>query len=241
MKPSISIVIPAYNEKKHLEETVKEVLSILDDRFSSYEILIMNDGSTDNTALVAAQVAKLNPNIRFIDRSKNMGLGYTVRQGYELASKEYTIWNPGDGGMKKESLDAMFNMVGKADLIVPYIANPEFRSWARRIVSKAYITILNLLFGLHLRCYNGTILYRTKFLKATKSSTYGYFFFAETLIVLLKSKCSYVEVPTYHQQRTPAKSKAFTLKNVTEILKTAILLAWDVRITRTKRIALAAQ
>ncbi len=241
MKPSVSIVIPAFNEEENLEVTVREALSLLNDRFSSYEILIINDGSADRTASVASQIAKLNPNIRFVNREKNMGLGYTVRQGYELATKEYTIWVPGDGGMKKESLDSIFNVIGKADLVVPYIANPEFRSWTRRIISKTYIMILNLLFGLKLRCYNGTILYRTKFLKATQSSTFGYFFFAETLIVLLKSGCSYVEVPTHHQQRTPAKSKAFTIKNISEILKTAILLTWDVRVTRSKRITLNTQ
>ncbi len=238
MKPSISIVIPAYNEEHNLERTVQDTLSVLDSRFGSYEIIIINDGSTDQTPKVAGRIATANPNVRFVNREKNMGLGYTVRQGYDLASKEYTIWNPGDGGMKKESFDSMFNMIGKADLIVPFIANPEFRSWTRRIISKAYITILNLLFGLRLRCYNGTVLYRTNFLKAAKSSTFGYFFFAETLIVLLKSGCSYVEVPTYHQERAHGKSKAFTIKNISEILKTAISLAWDVRVTRSKRIAL---
>lgn len=238
MKPSISIVIPAFNEEKNLETTVQETLSVLDNRFSSYEIIIINDGSTDQTAKVASRIASSNPNIKFVNRDKNMGLGYTVRQGYELATKDFTVWNPGDGGMKKESFDSMFNMIGQSDLIVPYIANPEFRSVARRCVSKAYLTILNLLFGLHLRCYNGTVIYRTNFLKVAKTSTYGFFFFAETLIVLLKSGCTYTEVPTYHQQRKHGKSTAFTFKNISEILKTAISLAWDVRITRTRRLVL---
>ncbi len=238
MNPSISVIIPAFNEEQNLETTVKEMLSVLDHRFGSYEIIIINDGSTDKTAQVASRIASSNLNVKFMNRAKNMGLGYTVREGYDLAAKDYTVWNPGDGGMKKESFDAMFNMIGKRDLIVPYIANPEFRSLARRFVSKMYITILNLLFGLRLRCYNGTVIYRTSFLKAVKSSTYGFFFFAETLIVLLKSGCSYIEVPTYHQQRKHGKSKAFTFKNISEIMKTAILLAWDVRITRSKRIVL---
>lgn len=241
MKPSISIIIPAFNEERNLEATVQDTLSVLDDRFSSYEIIIVNDGSVDQTPHLANQIASKNSNIRVIHHQHNMGLGYSVREGYELASKAYTVWNPGDGGMKPESFNAMFDLIGKADLIVPYISNPAFRSILRRFVSRAYIIILNFLFGLNLRCYNGTVVYRTDLIKAIRTSTFGFFFFAEMLVLVLKNGCTHLEVPTIHQNRTHGKSKAFTLKNVFEILRMAVSLAWDVRFNKTKRLTASAE
>jgi len=234
MKPSLSVVIPAFNEEENLEWVVQDTLSVLDHRFSSSEIIVVNDGSSDQTSFIANRLASTYPNIRVIHHERNMGLGYSVREGYDLASKDYVVWNPGDGGMTRGSLNEMFDLIGKADLIIPHIANPEFRSFARRFVSRAYVLILNFLFRLRLRCYNGTVIYRSDQIKAVKTSTFGFYFFSEALILLLKSGCSYIEVPTIHQKRTHGKSKAFTFKNIMEILRMAIALAWDVRFNKAK-------
>jgi hypothetical protein len=132
----------------------------------------------------------------------------------------------------------MLDSVGKADLIVPFIANPEFRWMWRRFVSRTYVLILNFLFGLKLRCYNGTVIYRTCLVKSVNTSTLGFFFFAETLITLLKTGSTYVEVPTFHQERSHGKSKAFTLKNICEILSKAVLLALDIRFNKKRKVSL---
>ncbi len=233
MKPSISIIIPALNEEASLKKTIQDTLAVLDGRFSSYEMIIINDGSSDQTASIADQISLLNRNVRVIHHGRNMGLGYSVREGYDLVTKDYTVWNPGDGGMK--SLDSMFNYIGQADLIIPYIVNPEFRSRLRRLISRTYVIIMDFLFGLKIRCYNGTVIYRTDLIKTARASTYGYFFFAETLILILKKGCTYLEVPTFHEDRAHGKSKAFTFKNIAEILKKAVSLAWNVHFNKSEK------
>ncbi len=224
MKPSLSIVIPAFNEEGNLEAAVSSVLTALQGHCSSYEILIFNDGSSDGTGKIADELARSNSNIKAFHNDGNKGLGYSLRKGFDLASKDYITWCAGDNPMLQESLSEMFSKTGQADVISSYVANPEFRSPARRFVSAAYVVIMNILFGLRLRYYNGFAIYRTDLVKKFRTSTQGFSFLAELLILLVKSGHSCVEVATHHRLRSHGKSNAFSLRNFLDIQKTLIRL-----------------
>lgn len=236
-KLSMTVIIPGFNEENNLEGVFKETLEAIKNRFSSYEIILVNDGSTDRTGAIADRLAVENPHVQVIHHEHNIGLGQSVRKGYELATKDYVMWNPGDHGMLGRSLPLMFDEVGKADMIIPYLAEPGFRSWKRQLVSNVYLTMMNLLFGLKIKYYNGPVIYRSELIKGTKTSSLRFVFFAEALILLLKAGYSYIEIPTYHQKRVYGSSKAFSLKNLVEILFTVAQLFWDVHIKRAKRIS----
>jgi len=237
MKPSISVVITALNEEGDLASSVEDMLAILDEHFSSFEIIIINDGSTDCTPQIADRFASANPHVQVIHHQKNMGLGYSIREGYDLATKDYVMWRSGDRGMKQESFSSMFNMIGQKDLIIPYVDNPEIRSLKRRIISRLYIMTLNSLFGLKLNCYNGSVIYPTRLSRNICTSTLGFFFFAELLILVIKGGATYIEVPTLHEPRKHGCSKAVTLKNILEVLNKVLNLAWSIRFTKIKRIS----
>lgn len=224
MKPSLSIVIPAFNEEGNLEAAVGSVLMALEGNVSSCEILIFNDGSTDATGRIADQLAKLNSSIKVVHNNGNQGLGYSLRDGFDMATKDYVTWCAGDNPMFQESLSLMFSKAGQADVISSYVANPEFRSPTRRFVSATYVVMMNILFGLRLRYYNGFAIYRTDLVKKFRTSTQGFSFLAELLILLVKSGYSYMEVPTHHRLRSHGKSNAFNLRNFLDIQKTLIRL-----------------
>ncbi len=224
MKPSLSIVIPAFNEEGNLEAAVGSVLTALQGHVSSYEILIFNDGSSDATGKIADELARLNSSIKAVHNDGNQGLGYSLRKGFDLASQDYVTWCAGDNPMFQESLSEMFSKTGQADVISSYVANPEFRSPTRRFVSATYVAIMNILFGLKLRYYNGFAIYRTDLVKKFRTSTQGFSFLAELLILLVKSDHSYIEVPTHHRLRSHGKSNAFNLRNFLDIQKTLVRL-----------------
>ena len=145
MKPSISIIIPAINEEHDLEPTVETALEAIGSRFSDYEILIFNDGSRDRTGEIADQLAINNPHIQVIHHSHNMGLGYNFRKGVELATKEYVGWIPAKNSIPLETLNNMFNVVGKADIVLVFILT-ETRSMFRQVVSRVFTQMMNTLF-----------------------------------------------------------------------------------------------
>ena len=80
-KPFLSVIIPAYNEAKRLPLTLIDIDKHLDEQEYSYEIVVVNDGSTDATAEIVARFAPLINNLRLINNDENKGKGAAVRQG----------------------------------------------------------------------------------------------------------------------------------------------------------------
>lgn len=84
--PRISVLMPAYNSAKYVAEAIE---SILNQTFTDFEFIIINDGSTDDTARVVREYAARDPRIKFIDNQKNQGLIAVLNQGLDLCTGEY--------------------------------------------------------------------------------------------------------------------------------------------------------
>ena len=233
MKPSLTVIIPAFNEEGDLENAVQSVLGAISDILGSYEVLIVDDGSTDSTGKIADRLAALNPNIKVAHNGRNRGVGYTLQRGIELATKDYVTIFPGDNGMERKSLRDMSELIGKADLVIPYIVNSGYRTPFRQFLSQGFTVIMNSLFGLNLKYYNGSTIFKSDLIKALPISNSSYAFLAEALVRLIKAGSAYVETPMYCRQRQHGESKAFRLKNVRDVVMTLLRLFWDIRVKRT--------
>ena len=230
MSGTLTIIIPALNEEGNLASAVTTVLEAIGDRFANYELLIFDDGSTDQTGTVADGLAAGNPHIRVIHNQKNMGFGYNYGRGVELARMEYVTMFPGDNEIPGEAISTILDAVGSADIVVPYISTPAVRNVSRRIVSSAFVGLINFLFGLRLRYFNGPCVHRRSLLQSVPMRTHGFAYMAAILVRLIRSGCSYVEVPMPLQSRQHGRSKAFKPKNVASVLRTIGELVWEVRI-----------
>jgi glycosyltransferase involved in cell wall biosynthesis len=228
MNPSISVIIPALNEENNIEPTVQEVLATIDDRFGSYELLIFDDGSTDNTGTIADALAAKYRGVKVIHNEHNMGLGYNYRKGIELAQNDYVVMFPGDNELLGISMEEMLSLIGVADIVVPYTVNYWIRPRLRQLISKAFTSAMNLLFGLRLKYYNGTVIHKSEIIKAVPISTSGFAYQAEILTRLIRSGHSFVEVGMRLREREHGSSKAFKLKNIAGVLKTIVKLALEI-------------
>ena len=235
MIKSISVVIPAYNEEKNLGATVVFLLERLEKNgILDFEILIFNDNSTDSTGKIADKQAKKHSQIKVIHNSRNMNLGYNITKGFQLATKEYVGFIPGDNETEPETLDNIFQNLGKADIIIPYIKNPEVRSWGRRFLSKTYVIIINTAFGLNMKYYNGMCYFKTATVKKVPVSTYGFAYMTEILVKLLKSGANFIEVPMINRKIERGATKAFRIKNIVSVFKTFLHLFYEVQILKRR-------
>lgn len=203
VKSSLTIIVTAYKEAENIGPTVENILAALDNLFSDYEILIIDcldkNGQDDGTREIAEKLAAENPRVKSI-QNPYVSLGYKFWQGVSLAGYEYVTWIPGDNETMPETIKEIFRATGRADVVCAYTANPQARSYKRRIVSKTYTLIVNLLFGLHLNYFNGVAVYKTALLKSLPKSVReneGYTYNTEILVRLIKSGASFVEVPQY--------------------------------------------
>jgi dolichyl-phosphate beta-glucosyltransferase len=110
---SISIVIPAYNEERRLPATLRSVLDYLGTSdWQGWEIVVVNDGSKDGTAAVAAEFAASRPGIRVLENPGNRGKGYSVRHGMLEARNDWVLFTDSDLSAPIEEVDKMVAAAG---------------------------------------------------------------------------------------------------------------------------------
>jgi glycosyltransferase involved in cell wall biosynthesis len=230
MNRSVTVIIPALNEERNLAAAVGTVLEAIGQRFQDYELLVFNDGSTDRTGQIADELAARNGRIRVIHNPRNMGFGYNYLRGVQLARMDYVAMFPGDNEIPGKAVQLVLEAVGSADIVVPYAVNPEVRGWPRRVISRMFVILINGLFGLRLRYFNGPCVLRRALLQSVPMKTHGFAYMASILVRLIRSGHTYVEVGIPLQRREHGRSKAFRVKNIVSVLSTLAELFWDVRV-----------
>lgn len=216
---SISIIMPALNEEANLEAAVKCTREVLNRYFLDWEICIFNDGSTDGTGALAEHLASQDSRLRVFHHARPHGLGGVYQKGIESATKEFVMMIPGDNENGSESLGDIFALAGEADMVIPYVVNPQVRPWKRRTLSRAFVRIVNFVTGLRIRYFNGTVLHRTEVIRSLKLRTSGFGYSAEAIVRLIKRGCSYREVGISLAGRPQGRSKALHLSNVIRVTK----------------------
>ena len=235
MKNSITIIIPAYREEANIEAAIDNVLRVLQSVTQDYEIIVIDDGSSDKTGDYARLKAQTNPNIRVAVNVTNEGFGYSFARGVKMASKEFITVFPGDNDMSALSLKDLLEARGSADLIISYMQKNNKRSFFRGCVSKTFVLMMNLLFGLKLKYYNGAFICRTSLLKGIPIKSTGLAALAECIVRLLRQGVSWRAVYFEHVGRAHDKSKAFNLKSIKAVLKTIWILWWDIYFPSSKK------
>ena len=147
-----------------------------------------------------------------------------------MAEKDYLTVFPGDNELTAAYLRTFLQEMGKADLIISYyLMSMKDRPLYRRIISHSFVFILNIFFGLRLKCYNSATLYRTADVRSLElKSSKGMTILAECLIRLIKSGSTYKEVPCDFISRKGVRSRALSLKNFAECFKIIFILLRDV-------------
>jgi dolichol-phosphate mannosyltransferase len=226
---SVSFIIPALNEERVVENVVREVWTVVDASIVNYEIILIDDGSSDRTGKIMDQLALALPRVRVIHHEKNRGLGASYQHGVAAAQLDYVMMLCGDGGLPASSLPPIIEKIGTADIVVPYMTNlRKIKSPSRYLVSRTYTTLLNLLSGYRLKYYNGLPVHRRKYLNDIEITSTGFGFQGEIIIKLLKSGCSYVQVGVPGAEMT-RNSSAFRFKNVINVGATLVKLIRELR------------
>ena len=117
-KPFLSIVIPAYKEEKRIHKILDAVIDYERDHDFAIEVIVVIDGQTDKTAEVAGKYQKRIKGLKIIDRKKNKGKGYTVRQGVLAASGKYIIFVDADNATPIGQVDKLLKYGDEFEVII---------------------------------------------------------------------------------------------------------------------------
>ena len=116
----LSVIIPAYNEEKRIRKTLETLIAYLDRKKHNYEIIVVNDGSTDKTKEVIQEFVKDSGNkkIKVHDNSCNKGKGYSVKQGFLAATKLWILFTDADLSTPIEELETCIRHAGSATVVI---------------------------------------------------------------------------------------------------------------------------
>jgi len=226
IQPSLSIIIPALNEEKLLSVTVKLVFDACLSSNLNFEIIIVDDGSIDNTYSIAFALSSKYKNIKVLKHDVNIGIGAAYKSGLSLASKEHVMLIPADNAWPSESITDIFSLIGSVDIIIPYITAANDKKLFRKMISKLYTKIINIIFRLNIPYFNGIVVHRLDLVNTIFIKSNGFFYQTELLIKILKIHplIKYKSIPSTTNIRTDGKSTALSIRNLKEVTFSLISL-----------------
>jgi len=208
----LSVVLPCYNEEENVHRISSELVPELNKLGISYEILLIDDGSTDNTAAFAERLSL--PQLRIISHGKNKGLGEAIKTGFKNVKYDLTITLDADFSFRPELIDVLLKRysLGDVDLVIgsPKLArHHEELTFVRLFISKSALYIYRVLFGKPVTSVNQILrLYKTRDVRNLEIDAKGFDVFAEVLFKLLVlEEKRYAEVPAAMIVRMYGQSK----------------------------------
>lgn len=151
--PELSLVVPAYNE----EDTIDLVIAKVDDVVSrmglKYEVIVVDDGSIDNTRAKATDYAKNNDHVKVVGYENNVGKGYALKTGFSHAVGDLVIFMDGDSDIDPNQVGRYAEALKDADVVVASKWHPQSKVDApliRKILSHGFNVLVKLLIGIGL-------------------------------------------------------------------------------------------
>lgn len=148
---TLSIIMPALNEEDNILQAIENSLTSMKKFNISGDIIVVNDGSIDNTKKIVEDLIKKYDSVQLINHEKPMGIGYSFMDGIKFSTKDFVVMFPGDNENNPDSALEFFYLSNNVDVIIPFIANIEVRNRFRRVLSNVYRFIINLSFGINKR------------------------------------------------------------------------------------------
>ncbi len=202
MIEKISVFLPCYNLEHVVEDTIRKTVKVLESRFSSWELIVIDDGSRDLTGTIADRISKENKNIKVIHHSQNRGYGAAFKSGLYSSTHPWIVLLDGDGQFSFSEIGKFIENQAqtKADVIIGYYINRQV-PFRRKLNTFFWQLVVKILFGLNVRDIDcGFKLISKKVVTAIPKleSERGAFISSEFLIKARKFGFKITEVPVTH-------------------------------------------
>jgi len=209
---SLSAFFPCYNEEKNLEPLVREALQVLNNLVTQYEILIINDGSSDDTGLIADSLSERYNNVLVIHHQKNGGYGAALISGFNNSSYEWIFFTDGDHQFFMKEIELLLADIDSHDALIGF-RKKRRDSWHRILYARSWNVLIKLLFNLNVRDINCAFkLIKKKSLEGITLQSSGAMISTELLVKLKLSGASIKEVGVSHKPRLYGTQTGANLK-----------------------------
>lgn len=227
--PGVSVAVMCYNEAASLEAVVLEIAGVLAGMGCGYEIVIIDDGSSDGSGEVADRLAGQWPAIRVVHHPANLGLGAVYREAFTCGRHEWVTIFPADGQFEAAIIPQFARrMADGADLVLGYVPGLEkTRSALGWFFSLSERLLLKILFG-GFPEFQGIMMFRRRLIDTIPLTLRGrgWMIQMELILRLRNQGCRLESEPTGLRSRMSGASKAMTVSAVFSNLRQVFVLRW---------------
>lgn len=233
---SLTVIVPGLNEEKCARPAVEEVIAALRKTVLNWDIIFINDGSTDRTGEIAEELAEQEDRIKVIHHDRPRGVGYSLMEGIRASSKTVVTWVPADGENDPYELLKYLPLIEYVDIVIPFVIKRarKVRPLHRRVLSAIYLTIINTTFGTRFNYTNGNIIYRRSVFEVVSPRSNGFLVHAECLVRAIRAGFIFAEVPVTLKNRLEGISKAILFKAVYKVVREYFSLLLSMYVLREK-------
>lgn len=202
---SISVFFPCYNEQDNLVRLVQQANTILSKLTADFEIIIVNDGSSDGTGKIADELAVSNDKIKVVHHLTNLGYGAALQSGFRTASKELVFYTDGDGQFDIGEMPPLLPLMEQYNIVSCYRTNRR-DSLIRKINGWCWTKLVCLLFGMKIRDIDCAFkLYKREIFDNIKLSSTGALIDAEILARAIRKGYRVAQRGVHHYPRVAGK------------------------------------
>jgi glycosyltransferase involved in cell wall biosynthesis len=225
-RPGISVFFPAYNDAPSLPALLEKTFATLRAHFSDFEVIVINDGSEDNTGAVLRQLQHLyKPHLRVITHEQNRGYGGALRSGFAAATKDLVFYTDGDGQYDPTEMMALYERLRPGMGFVNGYKLERNDPRHRILIGNVYNRFARTLFGVRIRDIDCDFrLIRRDLLQSLHLTSTSGTICVELVCKLERSGQPFAEVGVHHYSRRHGRSQFFRVKNLLTTLQQLLRL-----------------
>ncbi len=198
---SLSVILPAYNEETAIAKTVYTVVDVLSAWVQDFEVIVVNDGSKDNTRAIVEDVVAADPRVHLINHPANQGYGAALVSGFEAVTRDLAFFMDSDGQFDIRDLERFFPLIDQYDAVLGYRVNRQ-DTWMRKLNAWGWKLLVGSVFGLRIRDVDCAFkLYRANFFREHRLETRGAMINTEILYKFTRAGYTYTQLGVRHLPR----------------------------------------
>ncbi len=226
---SLSLFFPCYNEAANVGGMIEQAVAVGENYGVDYEVLVVDDGSTDDSAKIVRGWSAKNPRVRLISHEQNKGYGAALRTGLAGATKDLVFLTDGDNQFRLSEIEKLFSIIDSCDVATGYRIHRQDLPH-RRLNGFLWTQLNKVLFGIPVRDVDCAFkLFRKHCLKDLTLKSNHLLIHAEIIARLKKRGCRIREIGVTHYPRTAGKATATQLKFVLKTFRELIKLYWQIK------------
>ncbi|GEM_PF-5509798 len=222
---SLSICLPALNEAENIEKYVCEIYEAAKELLTKFEIIIVDDGSTDNTYDIAVGLhKKLGNEIKVIKKEKNDGIGPALETAAKIAQWQYFLGLPSDGAYLIDGVKKIFSRINDAPILISYRKNSNSRPFFRRMLSKCVTYYVRFLSGKKIQDAQSAIVVPTKLYRSVNINLVKYNCQMQIAARVLKTNLPFIQIPVNYSINADKQSGMIKINVLVDVLKSSLHL-----------------